>query len=149
MGTMKQFEPSLHKQFDEPAKKAAVKLLKEIGFEAHPNPFSIYDIDLVLYKAGSLAGLCEVFVLSKWIDAYPYQDMKLVERKYKQLSKYGCIPTYVFALNKDLSKGYLGKFSDIKQAHKDFQPFYSDKVERGEMACSIPLEIFTLLELKI
>ena len=97
----KAFEQKLHDQYDSEGKYTVIQFFKERNIEARENPDK-YGVDIILYRNDKTIGFAEVEVRLMWKGPkFPYSTVNVPFRKKKLLDNE--LPTYFFAVNKDLS----------------------------------------------
>ncbi len=104
----KQFNQTLHDQYDPPARDAVTKWVKmKWGLECRENP-NVYGVDLLVYRADKLVGYIEVEVRG-W-DYCHYPTIHCAQRKGKLFQQN--LPVLFFALTHDLIHAYWVKTFD-------------------------------------
>ena len=130
----KQFNESLHGQYDKPARDRTIEYMNIKGFKCWPNP-DIYGQDLIAEGSkGKFYVECEVKAV--WDgDRFPYNTVQLPERKSKFFDK----PTLFFIWNKSITTAKMFKSKDIKS----LTPVeVSNKyIASGELFYQIPLSM--------
>ena len=94
---LKQFDQSLHDQYDEPAKDFVKKYYHELDIQAVDNP-DRFGVDLILYKDTIKIGYAEVEVCAGWTGAiYPFKTYHVPIRKSRFFNL--DLPTYFFSIS--------------------------------------------------
>ena len=137
----KQFNQTLHDQYDPPARDAVTKWVKmKWGLECRENP-NVYGVDLLVYRADKLVGYIEVEVRSWDCCHYPTIHVGLRKEKLFQQDR----PVLFFALTQDLIHAYWAKTQVIEGS-----PLIEVKnieVPSGELFFNVPVKHFKYVDL--
>jgi hypothetical protein len=132
----KPFEQSLHDQHDSDGKRIVIDFFKNRNIEARENPDK-YGVDIILYRNEKPIGYAEVEVRLMWHGAkFPYSIVNVPFRKKKLLDNE--LPTYFFAVNKDLTHVLCCDSEVILNSPVEENP--NRFVKRHEYFYKIPLE---------
>jgi len=137
----KQFNQTLHDQYDPPARDAVTKWVKmKWGLECRENP-NVYGVDLLVYRADKLVGYIEVEVRGWDYCHYPTIHVGLRKEKLFQQDR----PVLFFALTQDLIHAYWAKTQVIEGS-----PLIEVKnieVPAGELFFDVPVKHFKYVNL--
>lgn len=131
----KPFEKHLYDKFDNPAKIALIKLLKEKG---HVIPFvkENYYADIVSHKDGTVH-YSEAEVKQAWLDEWPetWEEIRIPERKTRLLKKYNYNVTF-YVFNKSVDRCWCITGKQLKEA--EVREANGRNIRHGEMFFHVP-----------
>jgi hypothetical protein len=131
----KPFEKHLYDKFDNPAKIALIKLLKEKG---HVIPFvkENYYADIVSHKNGTVH-YSEAEVKQAWLDEWPetWEEIRIPERKTRLLKKYNYNVTF-YVFNKYVDRCWCITGKQLKKA--EVREANGRNIRHGEMFFHVP-----------
>ncbi len=139
----KRFDPELHKQNDELARKSIRSLLRGSGFKVKDNP-KVREVDMLLYKGDQHIGYIEAEIKRVWKgQSFPYENVQFPERKekYTKLGK----PTVFVMFNEDQTSFLALHGNTMITSPKAEVP--NKYVRAGEMFFQIPIDKVSMNDL--
>ena len=139
----KQFDQSLHDQYDSPGRQVVKNFISsKLNLIAKDNP-NIYGVDLLIYNQKSkLVGYAEVEVRNNWSsDTFPYDTLNVPYRKKKLLENDK--PTFFFSVNKPQTRMFCCSADTILKSN--IEENRNKYVKSDEYFYKIPIDKLKLI----